>query len=145
MCLGIGVNTGVLLPDVAIVVVVLVGVFMTGIHLRLPSFHNRKIYKSFLPWFDCIIVAIIAGRIVEHLSGFLPWLPIKVYILADMTLHLTDRFHYVNFTPINALNLYIFATCHSGHVDHTLAFTQRARLRDISHSNTRVHIILSSL
>lgn len=142
---GIGIYTGVLLPNVTIIVVVLVGVFLACIDFRLSSFHNRKIHESFISRFDYIIVAIITGWIVEQFSGFLPRLLIKVNILADMTLDLTNRFHDVNFPPINALNLYIFSTCHPGHVDHTLAFTQHSRHRVISHSYTCMQIVLSSL
>jgi hypothetical protein len=131
--LGVWVHSGVLLPDVVVVLVVLVGVGLLQFGLFLPPLQRGEVQQGRLAFLEqLVVVAVVGGwvnaaagvrRVVLHL--------VEVDALADRPLHVGERLQHVDLAPVPALPHRLLPPSHARHVHHALAALrahQRSRL-----------------
>lgn len=125
MGFGIRIDTRVVLPYVAIVLVMLVGVNIFSSGLLLPSFYDRKVQQAVLAGFDDVeVIAVVGGwalRLFQLWFGLL----IKADIFGDGSLDITHRVHDVDIAQIHALFPRFLPSSCPRHVHHALALAGR--------------------
>lgn len=67
---GVGEDAGVVFPDVAVVLVVLVVVDVFCFYFLFPALDYAEVDQSFLFWFDYAEVVVIAAIVVVGFSAF---------------------------------------------------------------------------
>lgn len=145
--LGVGVDGRCVLPDIAVVLVVLVRVRVLGLGLLAAALQNSEVYCSSLGTNHPVVVVVHLAAVYRASPHHLLTFPGPYfYPLGYRTPDVPDRLHYVSIAPVRALPDPLPSSRHLLHVYHAalVAFQLRNPASALKHLAFRLGQQLAS-